>query len=98
MRPKPTLREPSASHQPDAALDQPAGDRGCGLAILRLAVDSCLFSANPSFALGGHFFEKMNPLVKYPITILTSMMWSFENWFGLRQVWTYLRIKQRALN
>jgi len=27
--------EPSASRQPDAApLDQPAGDRGCGLAVL----------------------------------------------------------------
>jgi len=58
MRPKPTLLRPSASHQPDAApLDQPAGDRGCGLAILRLAVDSCLFSL--FFALGGmHFLRK----------------------------------------
>jgi len=34
-------------------------------------------------------FEKMNPLsLSISITILTSMMWSFENWFGLRQVWT----------
>lgn len=42
------------------------------------------------FALGGHaFFEKNEPaFVKYPgITILTSMQWSLENWFGLRQAW-----------
>ena len=41
------------------------------------------------FALGGHaFFEKNHPaFVKYPgITILASMQWSFENWFGLRQL------------
>ncbi len=48
------------------------------------------------FALGGHaFFEKNEPaFVKYPgITILASMSWSFENWFGLRQVWAYLNRK-----
>ncbi len=48
------------------------------------------------FALGGHaFFEKNEPaFVKYPgITILVSIMWSFENWFGLRQVWTYFNHK-----
>ncbi len=41
------------------------------------------------FALGGHaFFEKNEPaFVKYPgITILASLSWSFENWFGLRQI------------
>ena len=40
------------------------------------------------FALGGHaLFEKNEPaFVKYPgITILVSLLWSFENWFGLRQ-------------
>ncbi len=54
------------------------------------------------FALGGHaFFEKNEPaFLKYPvwITIPTSMLWSFGNWFGLRQVWNYLNSKQRALN
>lgn len=41
------------------------------------------------FALGGHaFFEKNQPaFVKYPgITILASLSWSFDHWFGLRQV------------
>ena len=41
------------------------------------------------FALGGHaFFEKNEPaFVKYPgITILASLSWSFENWFGLSQI------------
>lgn len=41
------------------------------------------------FALGGHaVFEKNEPaFVKYPgITILVAMSWSFERWFGLRQV------------
>jgi len=41
------------------------------------------------FALGGHaVFEKNEPaFVKYPgITILAAMSWSFERWFGLRQV------------
>jgi hypothetical protein len=48
------------------------------------------------FALGGHaVFEKNEPaFVKYPgITILASMSWSFENWFGLRQVWEYFKQK-----
>lgn len=49
------------------------------------------------FAIGGHaVFEKNQPaFVKYPvwITIPTSMMWSFERWFGLRQVWRYLTHK-----
>ncbi|MBD2776648.1 DUF962 domain-containing protein [Iningainema sp. BLCCT55] len=48
------------------------------------------------FALGGHaFFENNEPaFVKYPgITILVSMLWSFENFFGLRQVWTYFKQK-----
>jgi hypothetical protein len=41
------------------------------------------------FALGGHaVFEKNEPaFVKYPgITILASMSWSLEHWFGLRQI------------
>lgn len=41
------------------------------------------------FALGGHaFFEKNEPaFVKYPgVTILASLLWSVENWFGLRQL------------
>ncbi|AFZ45944.1 hypothetical protein PCC7418_3840 [Halothece sp. PCC 7418] len=40
-------------------------------------------------AIGGHtFFEKNEPAFKkYPgIVILASMSWSFENWFGLRQL------------
>lgn len=48
------------------------------------------------FALGGHaFFEKNEPaFVKYPgITILASMLWSFENWFGLRKFWMYFKRK-----
>lgn len=43
------------------------------------------------FALGGHyFFEKNEPaFVKYPgITILASLAWSFEHWFGLRDLVT----------
>lgn len=51
------------------------------------------------FALGGHaFFEKNEPAFKkYPgITILASMSWSFENWFGLRQVGGYLNDNQEA--
>lgn len=48
-------------------------------------------------AIGGHVvFEKNQPaFVKYPvwITIPTSMLWSFERWFGLRQVWNYLAHK-----
>ena len=41
------------------------------------------------FAIGGHvFIEKNEPAFrKYPgIVILVSMSWSFENWFGLRQL------------
>jgi hypothetical protein len=47
------------------------------------------------FALGGHaFFEKNQPaFVKYRngIMILASMQWSFENWFGFRQVWLFFK-------
>lgn len=48
------------------------------------------------FALGGHaVFEKNEPaFIKYPtITILVSMLWSLENWFGLRQIWTHFKNK-----
>lgn len=41
------------------------------------------------FAIGGHIvFEKNEPAFKkYPgIVILVSFSWSFENWFGLRQL------------
>ncbi len=42
------------------------------------------------FAIGGHtFFEKNSPaFVKYPsgIMIIASLSWSFERWFGLRQL------------
>jgi hypothetical protein len=52
------------------------------------------------FALGGHFvFEKNQPAaVKYPgITILASLSWSFERWFGLRQLWAYyIRKRQQS--
>lgn len=40
-------------------------------------------------AIGGHIvFEKNEPAFKqYPgIVIVVSMVWSFENWFGLRQL------------
>ena len=40
-------------------------------------------------AIGGHIvFEKNEPAFKqYPgIVIIISMAWSFENWFGLRQL------------
>jgi hypothetical protein len=46
------------------------------------------------FALGGHaVFEKNQPaFVKYPgITILASLSWSFEHWFGLRQILGYFK-------
>jgi hypothetical protein len=46
------------------------------------------------FALGGHaFFEKNEPaFVKYPgITILASLSWSFENWFGFKQIVDLMR-------
>ncbi|NER27045.1 MAG: DUF962 domain-containing protein [Symploca sp. SIO1C4] len=49
------------------------------------------------FALGGHaFIEKNKPaFIKYPaLTIVVSMLWSLENWFGLRQAWTYLNRQQ----
>jgi hypothetical protein len=48
------------------------------------------------FALGGHaFIEKNQPAaVKYPgITILASLSWSFENWFGIRQIWQNFKNK-----
>jgi hypothetical protein len=48
------------------------------------------------FALGGHaVFEKNHPaFVKYPgVTIIVSLLWSVENWFGLRQVWKYFTQK-----
>ncbi len=48
-------------------------------------------------AISGHFiFEKNQPaFAKYPVwvTIPTSLMWSFERWFGLRQVWQYFQQK-----
>jgi len=74
--------------------------------ILAIAAVVCLFHdwrwtvlcvvLTQVFALGGHaVFEKNEPaFVKYPgITILASMSWSLENWFGLRQIWTYLNGK-----
>ncbi len=48
------------------------------------------------FALGGHaVFEKNHPaFVKYPgLTIISSLTWSFENWFGLRQILAFLQRK-----
>ena len=51
------------------------------------------------FALGGHaFFEKNEPAFrKYPgITILASMSWSFDNWFGFRQLRTYVNRQQKV--
>jgi hypothetical protein len=50
------------------------------------------------FALSGHaFFEKNEPAFRqYPgITILASLSWSFDNWFGLRQLWAYVN-RQRT--
>lgn len=49
------------------------------------------------FALSGHaFIEKNEPaFLKYPaLTMVVSMLWSLENWFGLRQAWTYLNRQQ----
>ncbi len=47
------------------------------------------------FAIGGHiFFEKNEPaFVKYPggITILASLSWSLDHWFGLRQAFAYFK-------
>ncbi|MFB6277289.1 MAG: Mpo1-like protein [Halothece sp.] len=48
-------------------------------------------------AIGGHtFFEKNEPAFKqYPgIVILVSMSWSFENWFGLRQLFQQAKKQQ----
>jgi hypothetical protein len=52
-------------------------------------------------ALGGHaFVEKNQPAaIKYPgITILASLSWSFEHWFGLRQIWAYVNRQQKTLS
>lgn len=51
------------------------------------------------FALGGHaIFEKNQPAaVKYPgITILASLSWSFDHWFGFRQIWMNLNRQQKS--
>lgn len=51
------------------------------------------------FALGGHaIFEKNQPAaVKYPgITILASLSWSFDHWFGFRQIWTKLNRQYKS--
>lgn len=49
------------------------------------------------FAIGGHWlFEKNDPaFVKYStgIMIPVSLSWSFEHWFGLRQVVAYFSRK-----
>lgn len=48
-------------------------------------------------AWSGHFiFEKNKPaFVKYPgITILVSLVWSFENWLGLKPLLSYINRKQ----
>jgi hypothetical protein len=50
-------------------------------------------------ALGGHaIFEKNQPAaIKYPgITILASFSWSFDNWFGCRQLINYIKHQQKA--
>jgi hypothetical protein len=50
------------------------------------------------FAIGGHIvFEKNEPAFKkYPgVVILISLSWSFENWFGLRQLWQKLSKKEQ---
>ena len=51
------------------------------------------------FAIGGHaLFEKNKPaFVKYRsgIMIPVSISWSFENLFGLRQLWHYFQTKNR---
>ncbi len=50
-------------------------------------------------ALGGHaVFEKNQPAaIKYPgITILASLSWSFDNWFGFRQLWAYVKRRQQV--
>lgn len=48
------------------------------------------------FALGGHYWvEKNQPAaIQYPIiTILASLSWSFDRWFGLRD-WLQHQLKQ----
>jgi len=43
-------------------------------------------------AWGGHaVFERNKPaFIQYPgITILASLSWSFDNWFGMRQILDY---------
>ncbi|MFP4132534.1 MAG: Mpo1-like protein [Halothece sp.] len=60
---------------------------GCLFVDWRLTLVCGVFTQ--VFAIGGHiFFEKNEPAFqKYPgITILISIAWSFENWFGLRQL------------
>lgn len=52
------------------------------------------------FAIGGHIlFEKNEPaFIKYPggITILASLSWSLDHWFGLRQVLNYFSHKSET--
>ena len=62
-------------------------------AIITLFLDwrisAILLILTQVFAIGGHIvFEKNEPAFKkYPgIVILVSFSWSFENWFGLRQL------------
>lgn len=54
------------------------------------------------FAISGHiFFEKNEPaFVKYRsgIMILASLTWSFERWFGLRQVLNYFNRNSEAVS
>lgn len=52
-------------------------------------VSAVFLAISQIFAWGGHaVFEKNHPaFFKYPgITILASLAWSFEHWFGLRQL------------
>lgn len=51
-------------------------------------------------AMSGHFiFEKNVPAaVKYPgITILASLSWSFDHWFGLKQILAHRATAQKTL-
>lgn len=52
------------------------------------------------FAIGGHIvFEKNKPaFAQYPngIMVVASMTWSFERWFGLRQILAYF--SQKSVN
>jgi len=53
------------------------------------------------FALGGHaFFEKNEPaFVKYPgITILASLSWSFDHWFGLKQILNFVKANRSSVS